>query len=273
MLVEVVVKHSSPARRLVLAQDLRAVVAGAGLPAELRATLLRPGPPEQLVAECLDLSLAPGLAGTASSRTAAEGAVRWSVVIASLAAAVVGGIAWNVLNRILGWTWFMGSDGDDLRGWHALAWGLVTMAPVGAALLVPGPRAARARKVLPAVLFTLVGAAAAEVFYSTGIRAAIEGRGLAYAAKESLVVVVYALVLSVPAHLAAVLGARHRPGPPRLALTLFLPTAAALVAFLVTLVIGRPVAEVLQLRGFVVGFALRLAQFLALFAALEEETP
>lgn len=272
MLVQVVVKHSSPAKRLVLAQDLRSLIADAGLPGDLRDTLLRPGPFEQVLAESLDLSLTPGLAGASAPRVSATGVDRWSVIAGALAAAVVGGIAWNLLNRVLGWPYFMGSETEILRGWRALVWGLVTMAPVGAALLVPGPGATRARRVLPAVLFTLVASASAVVFYSTGIRPAIERRAVGYALQETVVVAVYALVLSVPAHLAAVLGGRRRPAAARLALTLLLPMAAALCAFLVTLVIERPVAEVLQLRGFAVGFGLRFAQFLALYAALESRT-
>jgi hypothetical protein len=50
---------------------------------------------------------------------------------------------------------------------------------------------------------------------------------------------------------------------------IFTPTAAALLGFLVTMVIDRPVSEVLRLRGFVVGFALRIARFSSMFVALE----
>ncbi len=162
----------------------------------------------------------------------------------------------------------MGSTGEALRGGRALVWGLVTMAPVAAPLLFLGSGAGRVLRVLPAILFTLVGGASALLFHSSGVRAAVENLGLDYALQETIVVVVFALALSVPPHLAALLAARRGPRFARFAVTLVVPTAAALLAFLVTLVIDRPVSEVLQLRGFVVAFALRIAQFFSLYVAL-----
>jgi len=267
LLVQVVMKHSSQAKRLILDKSLRAIVREAELPGELRASLLRSGSLEEILAECLDLSLTPNLAEAVPWTARRIGLPSWSVLLAALFAAVVGGIVWNALNRLLGWPYYMGSAGDALRGWHAFVWGLVTTAPVAAPLFFFGPAAARTRRVVPAILFTLVGAASAPLFYAIGVREAIEGLGFGYAMRESIVVVVYALVLAVPPHLAALAAGRRRPGIAPWLLILLAP-AAALVAVLVTLVVDRPVAEVLQLRGFVVGFALRTAQFVSLFAAL-----
>jgi hypothetical protein len=268
LLVQVVMKHSSRAKRLILAESLRSAVQDAALTGELRDALLRAAPIEETLSECLDLSLTPGLASAAPRAAGAIVLGRWSIVAGALFAALFGGIAWNVLNRIAGWPYFMGSAGEALTGWRALVWGLVTMAPIPAALVVLGPRADRAREVLPAILFTLVGGASAFLFYSSGARSAIENLDLAYALQETIVVVVFAIVLSIPPHVAALLAGRRRRRFARVAITLVLPTAAALLALLVTLVIDRPVSEVLQLRGFVVGFALRLAQFISLYAAL-----
>jgi hypothetical protein len=271
LLVQVVTKHLSQAKRLILANNLRAIVRDAGLPAELRDALERSGSLEELLAECLDLSLTPKLADAVPRAPGLRGPARWPVLLGALFAAVFGGIIWNALNRILGWPYFMGSTGEVLGGWRALVWGLVTMAPIPAPLLLPGLGAKRARRVLPAALFTLVGGAAALVFHSSGIRPAIESLGFGYALQETVLVVVFALVLSLPPHLAAMLMLRRRPGVARGVVTLLAPTAAALAGFLVTLVVDRPVSEVLQLRGFVVAFALRLAQFLSLYAVVAEE--
>jgi hypothetical protein len=261
-------KNSSPAKRLILANSLRAIVRDAGLPGELRDTLLRAGSIEESLSECLDLSLTPNLAGAVPQTARRIGIGHWSVLLGALFAAVCGGIAWNVLNRILGWPYFMGSAAQALRGSRALVWGLVTMAPIPVPLLLPGPGAKRARRLLPAVLFTLVGGASALLFHSSGVREAIEHLGLGYALQETIIVVVFGLVLSVPPYLAALLAGPRRPGVSRLLVTLLAPTAAALLGFLVTLVIDRPVSEVLQLRGFVVGFSLRIAQYLSLYAIL-----
>lgn len=271
LLVQVVVKHSSQAKRLVLANRLRTIVRDARLPGELRDAILGTGSFEELLAECLDLSLTPNIGGAAPGARRPIGHVRWSVLLGALFAGVFGGIVWNALNRVLGWPYFMGSTDEALRGWRALVWGLVTMAPVPAPLLVLGAATDRARRVLPAVLFALLGGVSALLFHSSGVRTAIEGLGLGYARQETIVVLVFALVLSVPPHLGALLASRRRPRPGRLVVTLLLPTAAALLGFLVTLVVDRPVSEVLQLRGFVVGFALRVAQFFALYVALVPE--
>lgn len=268
LLVQVVMNHSSQAKRLILSNSLRAIVRNAGMPVELRDSLLRAGPIEDLLAECLDLSLTPNLAGAVPQTARRIGIGNWSVLFGALFAALCGGIAWNALNRILEWPYFMGSAGDELQGWRALVWGLFTLAPIPAPLLLVGPGIERARRVFPAVLFTLVGGASAVLFYSSDIRAAIENLGLGYALQETIVVIIFAFLLSVPSHLAALLAMQRRPRFARLMVTLFAPTTAALIGFLVTLVIDRPVSEVLQLRGFVVGFALRIAQFSSLYTVL-----
>jgi hypothetical protein len=268
LLVQVVMKYASQAKRLMLTNDLQTIVRDAGLPAELRDALLRSESLEGILAECLDLSLTPRLAGAAPRTHRPIGHGPWPVLVGALFAALFGGIVWNALNRILEWPYFMGSTGEALRGGRALVWGLVTMAPVAAPLLFLRSGTERVLRVLPAILFTLVGGASALLFHSSGVRAVVENLGLDYALQETIVVVVFALVLSVPPHLAALLAARRGPRFAWFALTLIVPTAAALLAFLVTLVIDRPVSEMLQLRGFVVAFALRIAQFFSLYVAL-----
>lgn len=272
LLVEVVKKHCAGAKLIVLEKNLRAMVREADLPGDLRGALLRAGTVEDMLRECLELSLTPGVAGPAGRGPWAGRLGRWTVLAGALFAALVGGLLWNALNRLVGWPYFMGSAGEVLRGWPALVWGLVTTAPIAAPLFLPGPAPARARRVLPAVLFTLAGGASALLFHASGVRAAVERLALGYAAQETILVVVFALVLSVPPQLSALIAARRRPRAGRWATTLFAPAAAALAGFLVTLLVDRPVTEVLQLRGFVVGFALRFAQFVVLEAVLVPES-
>ncbi|MBN1837585.1 MAG: hypothetical protein JW820_17140 [Spirochaetales bacterium] len=269
LIVQIVTRHASQAKRWILTRDLQELVRDAELPVELRDSLLRIEPVEELLAECLDLSLTPTFAGGAPRAPGGEAWKRWSVLLGALFAAVFGGILWNALNRVLGWHYFMGSSDDPLRGLPALAWGLVTTAPIPAPLVFLCTREERGPRVLPALLFTLFGGVSAVAFFSFGIRSAIETLGLGYALQESVIVILFALLLSVPAHLAAVLsmpGATHLG---RAVLLSLLPAAAALLGLLLTLVVDRPVSEVLQLRGFVVGFVLRLAMFFALYAAFD----
>ncbi len=62
LLVQVVMKHASQAKRLILSKDLQTIVRDAGLPDELRDALLRSESLEGILSECLDLSLTPRLA-------------------------------------------------------------------------------------------------------------------------------------------------------------------------------------------------------------------
>ena len=268
LIVQIVMKHSSATKRLVLAKNLRAIVRDAELPADLRDALLMAGSFEDTLGECLDLSLTPGLVVPAPRPAQAARPGRWSVLVGALVAALLGGLLWNALNRIFGWNYFMGSTDDALRGWRALVWGLVTTAPIPLPLLLAGPAVERARRVLPGVLFTLAGAGSALLFHASGARAAVEGLSLGYALQETIIVVVFGLVLSIPPQLSALLAWRRRPRLVRWLATLLAPAAAALLGFLVTLLVDRPVSEVLQLRGLAVGFALRFAQFISLSLVL-----
>ena len=273
LIVQIVIKHASQAKRWILARDLREIVRNAGLPAELRNSLLRIESVEEMLAECLDLALTPMLTGDAPR--ASGGAVwrRWSILWGALFAALFGGLLWNALNRALGWHYFMGSGDDSLRGLPALAWGLITTAPIPAPLVFMCAREERRRRALPALLFTLLGGVSAVVFFSFGLRSTVESQELGYALRESIIVILFALLISAPAHLAAVLS---MPGLKHLGRSLvlsLLPTAAAVLGFLLTLVVDRPVSEVLQLRGFVVGLVLRFAMFSCLYAAFNGGVP
>jgi hypothetical protein len=277
LIAEVVARRCSRTKRLILVDHLKALVRRSDLSAPVRATLLKLDSLEDLLPECLDLSLAPGpgtptagpAAATATGAPIAAGSWPW-LVLGSLVAALVGGILWNVMNRALGWTYFMGSADGAMPAFPALAWGLVTMAPVIAPLLFLGSRDERPRLALAAGLFTVVGGACAVIFYTTGIRAAIVGRGLGYGLQEMLVAAVYALLLSVPplaATLPALRGSGRLPRPFRAAVLSLAPAAAVLLGLLATLLVDRPEAEVVQVRGLVVGFALRLTLYVVLAAA------
>jgi hypothetical protein len=269
LIVQIVARHAPRARRLILARDLRALLRGARIPPELKITLLRTESLETLLAECLELSLTPGFPDEKPGVSLAGSGRLWPVLPGALFAAVCGGILWNVLNRILGWPYFMGSPGEGLRGMPAFVWGLITTAPIPAPLLLLHRKQERRRMVVPALLFTLLGGLSALAFYSSGLRGIIEGLGLAYGLQESIIVVVFALFLSVPPYASAVLWPPRPSRAGRSAAAAAAPAAAALTGLLVTLVIDRPVPEVLQLRGFVVGFTLRLALFFALYAGMQ----
>jgi hypothetical protein len=278
LIVDIVSTHTSEARKVILQQDLRARVRVAGLTRDVRKTLLDTKTLESLLSECLELSLLSGKEAEDERITSSES--RWSlwIILGAVFAAITGGLLWNMLNRILGWPYYMDGADDSLRGFHALVWGLVTTAPIPFALLFPYGRGMRRGLLMPALLVTLSGALSALVFYSSGLRATVEGLQISYAIQETIIVIGFAACLSLPALVAAILAAPHRDPstgrePTRVVAALLLPTAAAVVALLVTLMIERPVVEILQLRGLVVGFAFRLALFFSLFLVTGSRSP
>lgn len=268
LISEIVAKHASETKKMILENDLRELVRKTALPDEIRETVLAAESVERLLFECLELSRMPEVAihrGRAGPATRSPGQV--SVLLGALFAAVCGGVLWNGLNRVLGWPYFMGSESEELRGLRALLWGLITTAPIPAPLLALHNGEARRRLVVPSILFAVFGGLSALVFYSSGIRSAVEGMGFGYTARETLIVVAFALCLSIPPLFAAILPLSRGKLVYAHGILVFSPTVAALLAFFVTLLIDRPVSEILQLRGFVVGFTLRLAVFLSLFRA------
>jgi len=82
-----------------------------------------------------------------------------------------------------------------------------------------------------------------------------------------LLVFVFLSYLSIPPYLTALLTALAPLSALRLARNLATPVAAAASALLFTLVISLPDAGLLQLRGFVVGFAMRLGMFYTLLSS------
>lgn len=267
LIVEIVSKRTSEAKKLILETDLRALVGNAGLSDAIRNSLLAADSLESLLSECLELSVVPGLQDNGERAAWTDPRELWRTVFAALFAAVTGGLLWNALNRVLGWPYFMGDPEHTLRGFHALWWGLITAAPVPAPLLLQPRGKSRRKLVTAALMFTLVGGLSGLVFYSSGIREAVENLSFSYPLQEMIIVVLFAVILSVPPLIAAILALPRGRTVLQLTLVLVLPTTAAVIGFLMTLVIRRPVSEVLQLRGLVVAFALRLALFISLFAA------
>lgn len=270
-LVRIVCTQTSEARQLILTKDLRALIGESGLPKEIRTTVLAAGSLESLLFECLELSVMPNVKSDLVYSGVTESRLPWWLLLGALFAATTGGILWNALNRILEWPYFMDGGNNALRGFHAFLWGGLTTASIPVPLFLQHRFQCR-RFLLPAVLFTVVASLCALVFYTAGIRGAIEGLSFSYAVQELCIVVLFALCMSGLPLVAAVLTLPRVRSVSRLLFILVLPTVAAVVSFLVTLIIERPVGELLQLRGFVVGFALRLAMFISLFLSTQTLT-
>jgi hypothetical protein len=269
-IVGIVQRRSSGARQMILADHLRDIVRRSELSPSLRTALLKLEDPSRFLAECIDLSLglAPVPAPPAERETGEARRRRLPLLAASAAfATLFGGIAWNLLNRLAGWQYFMGSADSAMAALPAMAWGAITMAPIAAPFIFLCERGTRGRAAAAAAAFTAVGAACAVLFYAGGIRAAVEAADAGYAVREAVMAVLFGIVTSLPPQAAAVATLGRHTRVRRAAALCLVPTGAALLAFLFTLLVDRPEPEVLQLRGLAVGAALRLSLFGVLAAS------
>lgn len=190
-----------------------------------------------------------------------------SVLAWSILSAVAGGSIWNLINLLFGWTYYMGALKVEPTAAWPFIWGSVTAFPIMLIFLLVYKTKKLTKTVLPVLLYTVVAGLGAMFFYTSCIRAEIESIGLAYEVQEILIVVIYSLIVSVPPYLAASIYFRLPLHGINIAF-LFIPSAAAILAIAVTLVVRLPVQEIIQLRGFAVGLAIRVSSFCILFLSL-----
>ena len=265
--MSVVASRISNVRHQILERDLRDLAGRISIDGDVRSKILAAETLEDLLSECMHLSVMPGLA-TVPREERPEN-FRWPVLtlLGALFAAVAGGVLWNALNHIFHWPYFMGSAGTSLRGFHALLWGVVTTLPVPLPLLVLCRSGERRGLIVPVLLFAALGSLAAFAFHALGIREVVERAAWGYRLRETVIVIIYSMLLSIPPLLAASLTlSRGRLALPH-GLILLLPSLTALASLSVTFLIDRPVSEIVQLRGFLVGFVLRLSVFFSLLWA------
>jgi hypothetical protein len=266
-IVALVSAQASEARKRILENRLRSTVEGLSMARDVRAKVLSSRTFDELLFECLHLSTMPG-AGAAPTPAAAVG-LRWlSLALAgAFFAAMAGGVLWSALNRALGWPYYMGSSDAVLRGFRALVWGAVTTIPIPLPFFLMYRSGERRRLAAPMAAFALAGSLAGFAFHDLGIRKAIEGAALGYRPQEIVIVLAYSAMLSIPPLLAASLFLSRGRLVPRHALVFLAPVAGSLLGLLFTFLINRPVSEILQLRGFIVGFVMKLLMFTSLIWA------
>jgi len=267
LIAEIIIKHVTEARKQILENDLRELVCNVSIPRDVRERILALEQLADLAIECMSLSVMSGIEMEVPGDD--RSSIQQPVIIISCAllAAVTGGVLWNLLNRILHWPYFMGSAGESLHGLHALIWGLVTTVPIPLPLLILNRSDRWRRLVAPMILFIIMGTLSAMAFFSLNIREIVESIGWSYQWQEITLVVIYSIILSIPPLLASSLALSRGRLVPKHILILFLPSVIALFSLLITFLIDRPVVEIVQLRGFLVGFMLRLTVFFSLLWA------
>lgn len=280
-IVAFVVEKTCEPVRLQLRHDLDTLVSASGLRPEIVDRLLGTPAFESYLEEVLLVSISRSSGDGPSTRP-----VSWGGRVVSLRElgfgllAVLGsGILWNGLNRLLGWTYYMGGSGREPRGLAAALWGLTVSLPIlGAALAATrGSPWGPSRHVPPqswiqarpwggilTLLYTLGGMVGAWAFYSSGLRDFMEGLGLGYRPQEVLAGLAFSLTIPL-LPLGVLLGSGAFPGPRlgKALASLLFPALLVLVSVLLTFFIDRPAPEVEQLRGFLAGLFLRSGMYAA----------
>lgn len=266
--------------RLQIRHELDLLVSASGLGPEVVAGLARTEGFEAYLEDLLLLAVSQGPGADPEAPIAAAGPRRARTIpireLSLGALAILGsGILWNGINRLLGWAFYMGGTGKEPRGLTAALWGLTISLPILVIALlaargdpppVSAPAQAQARpwKPLHTVLYTLAAILGAWAFYTSGLRASVEGLGLGYRLQESLLALGFALLVPL-LPLALLRGVR---GPawarPSQALGLWaIPALLVLASVFLTFFIDRPAPEVEQLRGFLAGLFLRTGMYAA----------
>jgi len=185
----------------------------------------------------------------------------------AIISAALGGLLWNILNRIAGWPFFMGGSANEPVGFTSAIWGFLTLLPVIIlAIYVSENQLAlfvsfKKRYVLLSVLYSTAGAVGAFVFYSAGIRGLIENYQIGYFPQELIIAFIYALTISILPFMTLLLFHQKNKLTWRTLLYVLIPSVACTAIVLLTALIGKPDLEISQLRGFLVGGALRSLMF------------
>ena len=194
------------------------------------------------------------------------------LIVCVFLAPLVGGVLWAITNRLMGLHYYMGGSGNEPTGGLSILWGVIAAAPIiSFALLALPPGGMNdfltpQKRFILVVLYSLLGGAGAFVFYNSGFRKAIENLNFAYGVREFIIALVYALILSsVPILALLTLRAQIHISWRFILVGVFVSSIAASVTALGTWMIGRPEAEVSQLRGFAVAIVLRIFMFAMIY--------
>ena len=202
----------------------------------------------------------------------------WIRLIAcALAAPLVGGVLWALTNRVMDLQYYMGGSGNEPTGSLSILWGVIAAAPIiSFALLAQSLAPGKMQDFLTlqkrfalVVFYSLLEGCGAFVFYNSGFRVAIESLNHTYGIQEFIIAFVYALILSSIPILALLTLRPHIQISWRFIFkgVIICALAASVTAF-GTWVVGRPEAELSQLRGFAVAIILRLCMFVMVYLIL-----
>ena len=273
LIVETILKNSTVSQLIIVTAHLTEFIQESGLPKNLKDALLsKTGDCAAFLFEILtisinDLPISPDVPVPAYK-------VRVSrfitAPICAIVSAFLGGALWTLANQVLGWTFYMGSPGGEPYGFSALIWGFLTFLPHIVIYPVFLKKEIKPKLIGSLSAYIIAGSLSAVLFYTSGIRAAIEGLGFSFQISEIIIVIIYSFIISAPPYIVLRIFYRSSPGIKKTSLHLGLPIAAALLAVLLTLFIGLSKVEVAGVRGLLVGMFMRSCIFYVMSEILKQ---
>lgn len=272
-IVKFVCESTSEPMRVQIKNEIDGLICETDFIAELKHNLVVKEDFKTYLQDVFFLSIAQRKNGSTKDEKKAEletkhTTVAVSNIVFALLAPITGGFIWNIINNIARWQFYMGGSGSEPDGFKAFIWGLVTVLPIAVfAVLSTGKDPflkafQQNNRVVTILFYTLAGGIAGYIFYNSGFRSFIESVKLGYFLQEALIVFVYALVISILPLLAVLLLFRFPKIQPVTFLLLeFCPAIICVLIILTIVFIDLPEIETAQLRGFLVGFILKLLMF------------
>lgn len=195
------------------------------------------------------------------------------MLLCAITATVAGGLVWNVINRLLGWSFYMGGSGNEPTGLAAFLSGTITVFSVVGCLFWAYAEYIQDERALFKCLVTLglcavLGGIGTMLFYSLGLRGLVESTAMGYGGREISLAFVWSLTISILT--GAPLWIVHRSSLNRwgwLLLPVALAVSGAILGVFFSLIFDLPTSWISQLRGFLASALLRLGLFWGLALA------
>jgi hypothetical protein len=272
-IVRFIKDHTIPSARVVIRSDFNRYIEASGIHQEAIALLTSTADFEEYLEEIFSYAIsekkqASTKGSEKNENREADGGLTVSVkLVLAVLAATLGGLLWNVLNRIAGWPFYMGGSANEPLGTASAIWGFLTLMPVILLVLsISENRLAfsallNKRNVFLSILYAAAGALGAFVFYNAGIRGAIEKKQIGYFPQELAIAFFFALIIATLPFLTLLLFRQQNKRSWQTLLFVLLPCVACSAIVLLTALIGKPDLEISQLRGFLVGGVLRSVMF------------
>jgi hypothetical protein len=214
------------------------------------------------------------------------------LIILSVLASVIGGVAWQRLCKVNDWPFYLGGPNNEPYGLYAFVWGVITLFPVIASVRFFSTERDLSTpwKVLTwfvsrdsalILVYTILAGIVATVFYGwrrdIGVRAVIEDFPLSFEHTEMLIILVWAATLgALPSMAVRFLGGAY--SSKKTSAILGIPSGLAMMLCILTLSVYfysfdyEELDRWGQIRGFIAGPSLRFAIFWGLWLIVEGKT-